>query len=145
MNTSVVNRLLTFLMLFLSATIFIQDSCALPRLDFPLPNIFIYAIPAPDFDEESGLVKGEVVLTNTGGNNVGVFPISVWIEGLELQTKVSGWVNNMSGYGYTRSFSYHFNCNSEMFIPGRTYWVMAEIDNSIPLRSSGSFQYFTQG
>ncbi len=143
MNSNTLKWLCICLVFSLNGILFAKTANALPRLDFPPPNIFIYSFPAPEFDSESGLVKGEIVLKNTGGNYIGAFPISVWIEGLESQTKVSVWVNNMSGYGYTRSFSYHFNCNTGMYILNRSYWVMAKIDNGTSLRSNGSFQYST--
>ncbi len=103
MKIPVANWLIAFFVFLFLSAISIQNSYALPHLDYPPPNIFIYSIPAPDFDDDSGLVKGEVVLINTGGNHVGALPISVWIEGLESQTKVSGWIEDMPGYGYLHS------------------------------------------
>ena len=134
----------TFLCL-VAGMIVTQTAAAIPPLTLPQPNIYLYSMPAPDYDSESGLLKGEVIIRNSGGNHTGVFQISVWIEGFEQQTKLSVYAQNMPGFGFTKSYTYHFNLtNPPLFTPYRSYWVIAEMDNHT-IRSRNSFMYLTPG
>jgi len=124
-----------------ASLVLVNASIAISPLTMPQPNVYLYSMPAPNYDAESGLLKGEVIIRNSGGNQTGVFQISVWIEGFESQTKMSVYGQNVTGFGFTKSFTYHFNLtNPPLFTPYRSYWVIAEMDNHT-IRSRSAFMY----